>query len=145
MDWSYTFAVPRYVVDRTAKRSPLKSSFQGRFNDAESLYAKVLNARRITLGVEHPDTLASLNNLAALYRKRRRYREAEPLFKRVMDVQRRLQGEHHSLTLLAATNLAGVYAGMGRLQVAESLYRKTLDGYEQTVGREHPHTLHHSG
>ena len=32
------------------------------------------------LGKDHPDTLTSVNNLAALYQAQGRYGEAEPLF-----------------------------------------------------------------
>ena len=39
-------------------------------------------ARREVLGERHPDTLTSLNNLAALYTSQGRYGEAEPLLRR---------------------------------------------------------------
>ena len=39
------------------------------------------------LGQEHPDTLLSVNNLAALYDAQGRYGEAEPLFKRALEAR----------------------------------------------------------
>ena len=40
---------------------------------------RALEARERVLGKEHPDTLASVNNLASLYQAQGRYGEAEPL------------------------------------------------------------------
>ena len=40
---------------------------QGRYSEAEPLYRRALEARERVLGTEHPDTLISVNNLAALY------------------------------------------------------------------------------
>ena len=42
-------------------------------------YEQALQLRREVLGDAHPDTLTSLNNLAALYESQGRYGEAEPL------------------------------------------------------------------
>ena len=39
---------------------------QGRHTEAEPLYRRALDGREKVLGAEHPDTLASLNNLAIL-------------------------------------------------------------------------------
>ena len=39
------------------------------------------------LGREHPDTLTSVNNLAALYDTQGRYGEAEPLYKRALEAK----------------------------------------------------------
>ena len=48
--------------------------------DAEPLYEEALSIRRRVLGVDHPDTADSLNNLAGLYHAQGRYDEAEPLY-----------------------------------------------------------------
>ena len=40
---------------------------QGRYNEAEPLFERALAGREHLLGAEHPDTLASVNNLAVLY------------------------------------------------------------------------------
>ena len=39
----------------------------GQMKEAAALHEKVLEARRRTLGDEHPDTLLSMNNLAGTY------------------------------------------------------------------------------
>jgi hypothetical protein len=39
---------------------------QGKLSEAEPLFLEALEARRRTLGAEHPDTLASINSMATL-------------------------------------------------------------------------------
>jgi F0F1-type ATP synthase beta subunit len=41
---------------------------QGKYEAADPLYEETLQLRKKVLGEEHPHTLASINNLAALYR-----------------------------------------------------------------------------
>ena len=52
---------------------------QGRWNEAEKLEVDVMKLRKRLLGVEHPDTLISMENLAATYRKQGRWNEAKTL------------------------------------------------------------------
>ena len=40
---------------------------QERYDEAEALFTKAVEARRRKLGDEHPDTLESINNLIELY------------------------------------------------------------------------------
>ena len=44
------------------------------------------------LGPEHPDTLASVNNLAGLYEATGRYEAAEPLYQRALEASERVLG-----------------------------------------------------
>ena len=46
---------------------------------AESLEAQVMKTRKRVLGEEHPDTLASMGNLASTYQNQGRWKEAEKL------------------------------------------------------------------
>ena len=49
--------------------------------EAEPLQRRALDIREKALGLEHPDTATSLNNLAELYHLQGRYEVAEPLYK----------------------------------------------------------------
>src|SRR5262245_45487860 len=55
---------------------------QGNYAEAFKLAEQTLALAEKALGPEHPDTLLSVNNLAALYQAQGRYSEAEPLLKR---------------------------------------------------------------
>jgi len=61
---------------------------QGHLKDAEPLFREVLQGRRQVLGDQHPDTLASINNLATLLQASGRLEEAEPLYREA--IERRL-------------------------------------------------------
>jgi hypothetical protein len=46
--------------------------------------------RRRVLGPEHPDTLASMNNLAAVYNDESKYPQAEALDSQALEIKRRV-------------------------------------------------------
>lgn len=71
------------------------------------------------LGKEHPDTLESLNDLAALYRKQRHYDKAEPLFIKAQDGRQRKLGEQHPDTIETIENLAELYEAWSKPQKAK--------------------------
>ena len=53
----------------------------GQYGEAEPLYRACLAVRKETLGDKHPDTLASMNNLAILLKSTGKIDEAEQLFR----------------------------------------------------------------
>ena len=87
---------------------------------------QALQLRRQVLCESHPDTLANLNNLAALYDSQGRYGEAEPLFKQALQLSRQVLGESHPQTLTSLNNLAGLYLDQGRYGAAEPLLEQAL-------------------
>jgi tetratricopeptide (TPR) repeat protein len=54
------------------------------------------------LGKDHPATIASLNNLALIYKAQGRYGEAEPLYKQVLEALERALGQDRPNTLAAS-------------------------------------------
>ena len=58
------------------------------------------------LGVEHPDTLTSMANLALAFWNQRRWNEAEELEVQVMETEKRVLGAEHPSTLTSMANLA---------------------------------------
>ncbi len=93
------------------------------------------------LGPKHLDTLASVNNLASLYRVQGRYGEAEPLYQRALAGCEKALGPEHPDTLTSVNNLAGLYQAQGRYGEAEPLYQRALAAREKVLGPEHPDTL----
>ena len=93
------------------------------------------------LGAEHPETLTSLSNLAALEQAQGRYADAEPQFRRALASSERVLGAEHPNTLTSLNNLAGLYGSQGRYGEAEPLYRRALAARERVLGAEHPDTL----
>jgi hypothetical protein len=62
------------------------------------------------LGAEHPDTLASANNLAGSLSKQGKYADAEQMLLATLASQQRVLGPAHPNTLQTASNLEAVRA-----------------------------------
>ena len=93
------------------------------------------------LGDDHPQTLASRNNLAGAYYSAGRLDEAIPLYEQVLADRTHIFGLDHPNTLTARNNLAYAYRGAGRLGEAIPLYEQTLADSVRVLGEGHPHTL----
>ena len=93
------------------------------------------------LGPDHPDTLASRNNLAGAYKSAGRLTEAIALYEQVLTDRTRVLGEGHPHTLASCNNLAGAYESAGRLTEAITLYEQVLTDRTRILGEDHPHTL----
>ncbi len=68
---------------------------EGRCADALELARQTLEHAEKELDKDHPATIASLNNLALIYRAQGRYGEAEPLYKQVLEALERVLGQDH--------------------------------------------------
>ena len=113
----------------------------GEYAAAELHLERARLLRQRELGEEHTDTLASMNNLAILYRDQGRNDEAEPLQVRTLQIQKRVLGEEHQETLRSMINVAILYWRQGRYDDAEPLYLKTLEIQKRVLGEAHPDTL----
>lgn len=110
-------------------------------------HGKVHVARRhmehlkATKGPQHPETLASITELAWLLRNMGEHKEAEPLFRQELRASEELFGPTHPDTLTSVDNLAGVLKAMGIFDEAETLYRRALEGSIRALGPHHEDTL----
>ena len=113
----------------------------GDYPAAQPHLERALELRRRVLGDEHPDTLASTNNLAELYRDQGKYAKAEQLYAQALEVLPRVLGEQHPHTLKTMNNLALLHYARGQLAQAESLHAKTLELRQVSLGEDHLDTL----
>ena len=102
---------------------------------------RLVAARERVLGPDHPDTLASRNNLANAYRAAGRLDEAISLHEQILADRERVLGPDHPDTLASRNNLANAYRAAGRLDEAISLHEQTLADRERVLGPDHPDTL----
>jgi tetratricopeptide (TPR) repeat protein len=116
---------------------------QGRYALAEYAYRRAYLARaeRSDQGADHPDTLASRNNLALALRALGRLKEAEAEHRAVRNALERVLGPEHPHTLTSRGDLARVLRTMGRLEEAEAEHRAVAEALERVLGPEHPDTL----
>ena len=94
-----------------------------------------------TLGPDHPDTLASRNNLAGTYRASGRLDKAIALYEQTLEDSIRVLGPDHPSTLTSRLNLAGAYQAAGRLDEAITLYEQVFSGRSRVLGPDHRSTL----
>jgi serine/threonine protein kinase len=104
------------------------------FEAARALYAR-------HRGPDHPDTLASMNNLANSYAAIGRHNDALKLYQKILTIQQARRGPDHPNTLMSKNNLANGYAALGRHAEALKLREETLAGRKAKLGPNHPDTL----
>jgi tetratricopeptide (TPR) repeat protein len=93
------------------------------------------------LGPDHPDTLASVNNLAIACQEVGRKAEAVRLHERALAGRVRVLGPDHPDTLASRNNLAAAYQQMGWAAEAITSFKRALAGREAVLGPDHPDTL----
>lgn len=108
---------------------------------AETYHRRTLEARTRVLGSNAPETLESMNDLAAVIERLGKLKEAEDWFTRLYQSQKLICEPNDPRTKAAAHNLALCYANQGRLAEAEELYWVALKNPEVTSEPEDPGTL----
>jgi len=109
--------------------------------EAEPIIVRSLELRRKFLGPEHPATLSTLNNHAAVLDALGRPHEAERLYAQALDLTRTVQGPRHSDTLTAVNNHAVSLLNLGREEEAEPLLADNLQIKRELFGDEDPSTV----
>jgi serine/threonine protein kinase/tetratricopeptide (TPR) repeat protein len=104
-----------------------------------------LALRRRMLGEDHPDTISSLNNYAAVLTSLSRSNEAESLFKEALDRSRRVQGDDSPDTISALNNYAEALWLRERVAEAEPLFTEALERRRRVLGEDHPDTMRSLG
>src|ERR1017187_7690779 len=131
----------RYADAADAMRVGTIARAHGRYEIALRAYSHAREVRTSALGREHPDTLTSWGNLAAVLRTLGRLEEAEAEHRAVLEARIRVLGPEHPSTLACRTNLGLVLHDLGRLEEAEVEHRAVLEARIRVLGPEHPATL----
>ncbi|KAF2690213.1 hypothetical protein K458DRAFT_383343 [Lentithecium fluviatile CBS 122367] len=79
----------------------------GRYHSAESAYRKVLERNESILGKEHPDTLASMNNVAVTLNDQGKHSDAEKMKKEVLEKRKRILGDEQPRCRAGRSRKAG--------------------------------------
>ena len=93
------------------------------------------------LGEEHPDTLISMNQLAAALLNLGNASSARDLHESALSVRRRVLGEEHPSTLGSMHNLASSLWALGDASGARNLLESALSVSRRVLGERHPDTL----
>ena len=114
---------------------------QGYYNEGEKLDLLILEENKKEFGMEHPETLESIEGLAATYESQGKWSEAEKLDRHVVETREKHQGPAHTLTLNSKLNLAKVCSKQGRSKEAEDSILEVLGTSKSTYGAEHESTI----
>ncbi|KAL7790606.1 hypothetical protein V8C43DRAFT_71599 [Trichoderma afarasin] len=115
--------------------------YDGRYQEAESIWERVTENLKMQLGDDHPKTLHNMSNLAATYRKQGRWKEAEKLDLRAVEGLTKKLGVDHTDTLISMGNLALTYRKQSLLEKAAKLQEQVLEGLKTKLGADHQDTL----
>jgi tetratricopeptide (TPR) repeat protein len=113
----------------------------GLYEQAEPHLVRALSLCRATLGGDHPETLAAMNNLGTLRSDQSRLDEATKLYETTLEARRRILGQEHRDTVTSMNNLGDLYRQTDRLPEAEKLLQETLELRRRLLGNEHAETL----
>jgi hypothetical protein len=92
------------------------------------------------LGLEHPDTLRSMSNLASVAQEQGRAAEAEGLHRQVLKLTTKVLGPEHPDTLRSMSYLALTLHDLRLHDDAVVLMLKCYQKLKEKLGAHHPHT-----
>ena len=141
--------IARQHIDESIRPKAFKALFAstsllgnlGQFSIAEELLGEQCRLSEEIYGIEHPNTLASRNNLAIAFRGQGKDAEAEREHRGVLAIRKRVLGFEDLDTLASRNNLANVLQDQGKHAEAEREHRDLLAIYERVLGAEHLDTL----
>jgi non-specific serine/threonine protein kinase/serine/threonine-protein kinase len=113
----------------------------GLFSRPESLLSRSLQIRRKVLGPQHPDTLASMNDLGEAIRWEGRYPEAEKLVREALHGRQQVLGPDNPATLASMYTLGLVLQSESSYDEAEKLLRALLETQRRIRGTSDDATL----
>ena len=108
---------------------------------ATAISARTLSDTERVLGVDHPDTFASRDDLADAYEAADDVGRAISLFEAVLADRQRVLGADHPDTFTSRDNLAHVYMRVGDPGRAISMHEATLADRQRVLGADHPDTF----
>ncbi|WP_159064446.1 tetratricopeptide repeat protein, partial [Streptomyces olivochromogenes] len=108
----------------------------GEYAEARRMGEDALARRRRVLGEDHPDTLSSINSVAAILHSLRLYPEAVELLKDVRARCLRVHGAKHPETAQVTRNLAASLSAMGKTHEAQQLTGRKTNRGKRRFGRK---------
>ena len=119
-------------------------SAQNQPEKAEPLYQRLLILRETTLGPDHLEVAACLDNLAEVYEAQGQYTRAEPFYQRALSIREKALRPTHPGIAASLHNLAGLYEAQGQYSQAEPLYQRGLNAPGANVKTQSPQYCHQS-
>ena len=110
------------------------------YNLALEWYKNTLEIQEKILGLEHPHTAATYNNVAGVHYQQGNYPKALECSKQALTIREKVLGIEHPDTAQAYNNIATMYDHQGDYPTALEWYQKALIIREKVLGIEHSDT-----
>jgi len=128
-DELYAEAIGIYQQERDKKINPDFSEgllklielyeSQGRYDQVESLYDRLLKISRQLLGENHPTVVKLLTNLAKIYTDQLKYEQATPLYEAALRIRQQIFDLNHPSIVTNLINLTYNYQSLNRFEEAK--------------------------
>jgi hypothetical protein len=103
---------------------------------ALEMFQESLRLEELLHGRDHPDALATKNNIGTLQMRTGNYRDALTTFQQTLTIERRRLGESHDNTLHACEQLALAHASLEQFDTAIPLMRQAVRTRMRKLGKD---------
>ncbi len=114
---------------------------RGNYPLAVRKFKRIFEIARGKFGPSHPNTLTSMNNLAAMLRVMGNNIEAKALLELVLGIRQKIFGLEHPDTMSSMESFASTLHSMGDYEGAKELQELVLGIRQKNFGPDHPNTL----
>jgi len=113
-------------------------SYLGDYPQALSYYQKALAIREKVLGLEHPDTASSYNNIGILYSDQGDYELALSYCQKALAIRKKVLGSEHPDTASSYNNIGILYRVQGDYEQAFDYFFKAYRVLKLKLNPNHP-------
>jgi tetratricopeptide (TPR) repeat protein/CHAT domain-containing protein len=127
-------------------RHQVTALFQdGKYGEAIPLAEKELKMVEALLGVNHPNTATSLNNLGGLYLKLGDFDKAKTFYQRAIDITGNDEEQDDPIFPTLLNNLGELYEAKGDYGEAKKVYEQAFEIRKKNFGPDHPEVAYSLG
>jgi tetratricopeptide (TPR) repeat protein len=112
-----------------------------KYKESKDLYFQIYIKRKKVLGMDHPDTLISMHNLANALGTLGRHKEAEEMYYQTFKRRARVLGMDHPDTLQSMDSYGIALGRLRKYKESEEIHRQAFKQMERVLGMDHPDTL----
>jgi tetratricopeptide (TPR) repeat protein len=115
---------------------------RGDFSNAMEYYAEALAMREKLFGIEHDQTLVTMNDIAVLSDQLGQTQKAIEQYKKILAIREKISGSEHKETLITTNNLAVCLKNIGCIDESNQLFTQVLIIRERILEKNHPDIAH---
>ena len=111
---------------------------KGEYDEALSLFQRVLTGREKTYGQYHPKIAVACNDLGLAYYWLKKYDKAIEFYQLALTSDLKTYGEGHPNVAIRHNNLGGAYKSLAQYEKAIDYYQQALNSDLKTYEEDHP-------